>query len=299
MSKNSDVLLLGNGINQAFEGDSWDKLVEKFYFEHSADDALTDVTLTAIKDLPLPMQIIAATGDLVDKAMQEISSKMDTIISAEQKELLGTILKLPFENILTANYTFELEQAAGTGQGFSRYRKVRKQSKDTTRKENRFNLFRYYAPENTDKKIWHIHGDITTPSGVIMGNYYYGKLLHEIQTYVPVFMRRFGFSESHNTALKMQSWVDSFLTGNVYIMGFGMNLNETDIWWLICCKKRNFPQTKVHLYSPGKDLSPEKRAMLRTYGVDIIDTVDFDGNYVRYYYDVVNHIKSQAEKGEN
>lgn len=294
MFQNSDVILLGNGINRAFSGESWSKLIEKIAGEYNPDISFSDIS-----KLPLPMQIIAATGDRVDKAMQSLSKQMNVTVTREQQDLLTEILKLPVEHILTANYTFELEQAAKTPANFYQYRKIRRYTKDTTKKEKQFNLFRYYEAGSTGKKIWHIHGDITTPSNIIMGNYYYGKLTHEIQTYVASFMRRVGVCKSHGAELKEKSWVDLFLAANVYVMGFGMDFCETDIWWLICCKKRNFPQTKVHLYLPGQDLSPENKAMLRTYGVDIVDTVDFDGSYVRYYYNVVNHIKSQTEKGEN
>lgn len=289
----SGVLFLGNGINRAFDQVSWTELIKKTHEKYNSENPYNENS-----SLPMPMQIVVATKDNVNKAMQDISEEMNFEISEEQKNFLKNVLDLPVKNIITANYTFELERSADVGSTLHSYRKVRSFTKKCTFKDKQFNLFKYYNSDKYEKRIWHIHGDIATPSSIIMGNYYYGKLLREIEDYVPSFMRRYAYSRKNGTELAEYSWVDSFLTENVYMMGFGMDFNETDLWWLICCKKRHFPDTKVYFYQPSKDISEEKRMMLNAYNVSIIDDFPFDGAYIKFMNCTIDEIRNKI-KGEN
>ena len=290
-----DVLFLGNGINRAFNGDSWNNLVEKISKEYESS-----LTADDVKHLPFPMKVVALSGDRVDKAMQFISKDMNFVNSDRQSELIRRIFDLPIENIITANYTFELEQISGIKPSLYSYRKIRKFTKGCKGKEDKFGLFRYYQPDNSDKKIWHIHDDITAPSTVIMGNYYYGKLLSEIQVYTANFIRRYNTLTKRGLVCAEQSWIDSFLTKNVHILGFGLDLSEADIWWLICCKKRNFPDTKIYFYVPKDKKHPlgkAKEALLRSYNVDIVDDIPFEGEYERFYHRAIERIESEIKNG--
>lgn len=291
-----DVLFLGNGINRAFNGDSWNNLIEKISKEYESS-----LTADDVEHLPFPMKVVALSGDKVDKAMQFISKDMNFVNSDEQTELIKRICGLPIENIITANYTFELEQISGIKPSLYSYRKIRKHTKGCKGKEDKFGLFRYYQPDNSNKKIWHIHGDITAPSTVIMGNYYYGKLLSEIQTYTSGFIKRYKTLKKQGLEITEQSWVDSFLTKNVHIIGFGLDTSEIDIWWLICCKKRNFPDTRIFYYVPKDEkhpLSKGKEALLKAYDIEIKDDIPFDGEYKHFYNDAIDEINENVNKGE-
>lgn len=289
----SDVIFLGNGINRAFNQTSWSALIKSIHERNNPDLPYNDNST-----LPMPMQIIIATNDKVDKAMHDVSTKIKFDITSEQKTFLKKFLDLPVNNIITANYTFEIEQAADIKNSMYSYRKIRQLTKKCSSKEAKFNLFKNYHLDSCDKKIWHIHGDIATPSTIIMGNYYYGKLLREIQDYIPSFIRRFTYSEKNKTDLSEYSWVDLFLSNNVYMLGFGLDFNETDIWWLICCKKRHFKDTKIYFYEPSKDITDEKRSLLKAYDVEIIDEIPFEGNYINFYNYAINDINTKI-KGEN
>lgn len=133
-----------------------------------------------------------------------------------------------------------------------------------------------------------------------MGNYYYGKLLSEIQTYTSGFIKRYKTLKKQGLEITEQSWVDSFLAKNVHILGFGLDLSEADIWWLICCKKRNFPDTKIYFYVPKDKKHPlgkAKEALLRSYNVVIVDDIPFDGEYERFYHKAIERIESEIQKG--
>lgn len=291
----SDVLFIGNGINRAFNGDSWEKLIDKIAVEFDSG-----LSKDALKDLPFPMQVVAVSKDNVNSAMKKISGDMNFVITEEQDTFLRKVLSVSVDNIITANYTFEIEQAIGIKQSLYSYRKVRKYTKNCKGKEDKFGLFKFYQPDNSEKKIWHIHGDITKPSTVIMGNYYYGKLLSEIQTYTSGFIKRYKTLKKQGLEITEQSWIDLFLTNNVHILGFGLDTSEIDIWWLICCKKRNFPDTKIYYYAPKDEehpLSKGKEALLKAYDIEIINDIPFDGEYKQFYNDAIDEIKKKTDNG--
>ena len=100
----ADVLFLGNGINRAFNQCSLEELIKSVHEEFGAEN-LYDKNST----MPFPMRIVVASGDRVDKAMKKISTDMNLKISPEQKSLLKGFLELPVSDILTVNYTFELD----------------------------------------------------------------------------------------------------------------------------------------------------------------------------------------------
>ena len=291
----SDVLFLGNGINRAFNGDSWEKLIDKIAVEFDLG-----FSKDAVKDLPFPMQVVAVSKDNVNSAMKKISEDMNFVNTEEQDAFLQKVLSVPVDNLITANYTFELEQASGIRQSLYSYRRTRKYTKNCKGKEDKFGLFKFYQPNNSKRKIWHIHGDITKPSTVIMGNYYYGKLLSEIQTYTSGFIKRYKTLKKQGLEITEQSWVDSFLTKNVHILGFGLDTSEIDIWWLICCKKRNFPDTRIFYYVPKDEkhpLSKGKEALLKAYDIEIKDDIPFDGEYKLFYSDAIDEINKRINSG--
>ncbi len=100
----ASVLLVGNGVNQAFSSASWEALVKKVRDKYKPDISWAD-----LKYLPFTMQIVAASKNKVDKAMQDLSRDMNTKISLEQKDFLDRVLSLSIDNVVTTNYTFELE----------------------------------------------------------------------------------------------------------------------------------------------------------------------------------------------
>lgn len=289
----SDVIFVGNGINRAFQGDSWQNIVENVVKEYSPP-----YTYNEIKELPFSMQIVAASKDNVNKAMKDIVTKSlaESRISDEQKAFLESLLSIQVKNIITANYSFELEQAAGITPKCYDYRKRRRYTMDLPKSTVRPRIDCFYDIEEFDKQIWHIHGDICKTSGVIMGHYYYEKLIKEIEDYIPNFMRRYNSFSGDKKDFRYHSWVDAFLVDDVYMFGFGMDFSESDIWWLICCKKRHFPNSRVCLYQPSEDLSGEQKIMLEAYNVNIMN-IDFNGEYKEFYKAVVTDIADRI-KGE-
>ena len=260
------VLLVGNGINMAFHDPSWENLVkDELAFSKS------DLTYEEIQSIPATMQIVLATKDHVDDRLKLMAGALEKQeITEERKAFLTDILKLPMDAVLTTNYSFELERAAGFNKSIASYRRKLVRTKQETPSKDSFRLYQYYPLNHAS--LWHVHGDIAKPNSIIMGHYFYGKLLRDIQNYVASFMHDYHDAVSRGIAYKPKSWVDYFLLGDVYIIGLGLYLCEADLWWLLCCKKRNFPETKIHYYGELKK-TDERRLLLEVYCGKIVDEI--------------------------
>ena len=83
--------------------------------------------------------------------------------------------------------------------------------------------------------IFHIHGEALKPDSVILGHYFYGTLLFSYDNYLT---RRAPQQCYRMEGGHLLSWLDYFILGDVYTLGFGFDTAEIDLWWLLCRKKR-------------------------------------------------------------
>ena len=263
--KRPKCLLVGNGINKRFDDKSWEELIEEALKASNQKFPFAD-----LKNMPATMQIVAATGDHVHQHMKDLSDCLMRIeMTDERLQFLQSILNLPVDDILTTNYSFELEMASGMPQRKTSYSSGLASTFELTDKERKLRLFQYYETPN-GKRIWHIHGDAAKPDTMLMGHYYYGKQLKAIQECIAKTVRRYQICLRKGTEFTPYSWIDQFLTGDVFILGLGMYLCESDLWYLLCCKKRNFPEARTFFY----DLNVSDTGILRmleAYNVKIID----------------------------
>lgn len=263
MSKGNRVLFIGNGVAMRMgAAKSWDKIIADL-----AEQYLSHADSGPLKKLPYNMQIVAATHDTVDESMVELCQKLRGITLDEKQKAFGRrILSLPFERIITTNYTYELERSVSENKTF-RCRYFEK------KRERDMSLFGYIPVTfgEEEKQIWHIHGHACAPNSVIMGHYFYGKLLSSIQSYISTMLKGWRMRQILGHDFEIRSWVDSFMTDDVYMVGFGMDLCEADIWWLACCKKRHFPDSRIYFYVPEWDLPKDdpRRILMNAYGIVI------------------------------
>lgn len=283
-----NVLLLGNGINRAFAGDSWENIIRTMAEKHKVryDEE-------RFKGMPFNMQIVAATNDNVNASMKELCEKMREMpVSDEQKALTRKMLDLPFRQILTANYTYEIERTVLERKKYTLLLTDEEVNPKTDMMLHR--PIRLFCNDE-DKFVWHIHGHIGAPNSVIMGHYYYGKLLAKIEKYISYnFLKIYSGCNSHGGNYPAKSWVDYFMMGNVHILGLGMDFTENDLWWLVCCKKRHFPNSRIYFYEPAENISPEKRMMMECYGIIIPELHVVDNDYGGFYERAIECIKENV-----
>lgn len=291
MKKNDKpILWLGNGLNRTFEGDSWEKIIRQVCHKNKNPMIVHE----NIKKIPYNLQIVAATDDCIDVQMKELAEKMrNTEFSDElYKFIRENLLSLPFEDIITTNYTYELEKTLDLNYSTHYSNRARKKIIDGNTRQNQFMIYRYN--ELAQKKIWHIHGEACTPSSVIMGNYYYGKLLYTIQEYLSKRMGVLKHCYKENLAIKNPNYIDLFLTRDVYVAGFGLDFSEVDFWWLVCCKKRNFPDTNIYIYEPNLSEDNPRKIVGESYGISFRESQSVNkGEYKKYWERIVDQMRRQ------
>lgn len=288
-----NVLLLGNGINRAFGESSWEAVISGL---STGEFDCSQKWMREIHTLPFGLQTILISSDSVSDGMERLSEKlMPHELKTDHATLLRELLSLPFDAILTTNYSYEIETALvpdfklRTGCTS----KFRKSTGKGSKTQEQFGIYKYYNVE--DRSIWHIHGEAAHPASMVMGHYYYGKLLAEIQKRIPVMIREYNASKKRGTKFVPRSWIDYFMLGNIYVLGFGMDPSEIDIWWLVNCKKRNFSDHgKIRLYEPNleRDNRFAIKALCETFDI-WNDEAKANGNkqYIRYYNETIDKIK--------
>lgn len=283
------VLLLGNGINRAFDAEEWDQLLKNM--------ACTAVVekWDVFNNMSYPLKVVVATEDHVNIEMKKLAAKFTEIEPEEEKkELLRVIKECNFDAILTTNYTYELEKAWNpdfeikVGRS-SKYRF--KTYKDKPKAETEY-LYEYISVDEELPPIWHIHGEAAKPNTMIIGHYYYGKLLGKIQKYIPNLIKRYSFSEKNKTPFYPVSWVDYLLYGDVYILGQGLDYSEMDLWWLFCSKKRR-KTGKIYIFS--SDFKEDKLLLAQSYGLEIINEDKTNEEEYKHYYRRILEKLTKAE----
>ena len=287
------VLFLGNGVNKAFGECSWDEVIDKL---STGEFDYDQKTLDQIKKLPYALQTIVFSSDSVSDGMKMISEGLlPHKLKSDHLDLIKEFTSLPFDAILTPNYSYEVEMALepdfDVKQGCSC--KYRHNVSRETNKKDQFGLYRFY--DINDKKVWHIHGEAALINSMVMGHYYYGKLLKAVQERVPDIIKSYKTAQKYGKAYKYDSWVDYFLLSDVHIVGFGMDPSEMDIWWLVNAKKRHFSEFgNIYFHEPNlmKEEKAATRVLVELFGIKY-DEVKVKGTkrFIEYYYSIADELR--------
>lgn len=258
-----NVLLLGNGINRAFQKGSWDELLVEI---ESAE--FNKVQRNALKKLPYPLIPVICTENNVDESLDYISRKLiEEQVSDEQANLYNRLIQNGHHAILTTNYTYDIEKSLCKGFVIKSKKgcKYRYNSGVGKASETEKMLYKYFFLDENYPTIWHIHGEAALPKTMILGAYGYVSISSAIRNYANNTLRRYKGCATYKSEFVPYSWVDYFLMGNIDIVGFGLDISEIDLWWLIEYKKKhNFPG-EIVVYDTGKKL--EWKMLAEAYGI--------------------------------
>lgn len=278
-----NVLMIGNGFNRAFNFASWDDLIKSV-----GTKVLSENDKKNTEKLPKPLQPVVLTDNRIGIRMEKVAPNLTELRAPKEEEnLLRKFAELPVQAILTGNYTYELEKALipDFRCKVSRACKFRKKTDIKAGKYEMKMLHMYFDADELSSTIWHFHGEAAKPDTMVLGHYYYGKLLAKMQQYISQMLRNANGCFSKGKDYTCRSWIDYFMLGNVYIIGLGMDLSELDLWWLVNCKKRHYPDTKVTLFKP--DISPEQKLLADAYDIAVDTDILLKGNdYLTYYEEV-------------
>lgn len=109
MNKYPQVLLLGNGINISNGALTWREFLVKLADKDVDKDKLESEKKST---LPMPLQAILVSNNNLGEKLAKAAKEMIPAGSLkDDNKLLSMLLTIDFDEILTTNYTYELEQA--------------------------------------------------------------------------------------------------------------------------------------------------------------------------------------------
>lgn len=294
-----NVLLVGNGVLRGLAAmnnvtcRSWPESLLNL-----STNPLTEVEKEGLKAVPYSVQatVIAPT---VDRERKDKYIKEFETLTIKDRSLLADLVSLKFDSILTTNYTYEIEdcfhpkfstiknKSAFVGQIERRSIKEKTDSKYLL---HTFNQFKNSPP------IWHIHGEKRRKSSIILTHDEYARLVCELIEENKINRNKYVDFENE---VKYKSWLDYFLMSNLYIVGFGMDFSEFDIWWMLNRRKReNQRKGEITYFKTIYDDSRIINALCRL-DVNIqefnIKAYDRTTYYIEFYKRVTDYINNKLK----
>ncbi|MFT3909642.1 MAG: hypothetical protein QM737_09470 [Ferruginibacter sp.] len=304
---NETVLFIGNGINNINNNRTWEVLLNtlhKNYYDPK-------IPFDEIKQKPFPLvyeQIVAY--QLKKTRNTKIESIVKKLIAEDVKKIVPNkvherIIKGGYKNIITANYEFNLIKNMPAHV-----------KNNGCVKETIYSVFRNFKVDG--KNYWHLHGDAQNIHSINLGYEHYCGQLQKMREYVTagykstnkklskkfeqVLLKRYYLNTADN-----HSWLDFFFKDNttIKILGFRMELEEIDLWWLLTYRAKimyggkrgiRIPvNNKLNYYIPkkytlGKDGKPDpqyksKKDLMEKMDINVIE-IDLPHNE-DFYFEVL------------
>lgn len=271
-----NTLLLGNGFSRSIFRDmpSWGDLFE------GVDSSIRDYTILyeayRLNQANKHIREDEVKSILIRKIKDAFSEKN---IKEDIRELerFGTFLeRLNVNNIITTNYDDGVEFI------LTRFCGYKKRIPEGLVPEQIYSIRTHYEFYNDNTghciKLWKIHGDMERIKSITLGFDQYCGSLSKLMDYIKGSYK--SSKNSENTECKIPmiekcssqkfdglSWAELFFRTNLYIIGFGMNFSEIDIWWLL--NKRARFQLEIplinnsitYLYNEEYEKPDEKKAI--------------------------------------
>ena len=298
--RHPQVLLLGNGINRAFGGGSWGDLIREITVNENLPEGCE-------LHLPMPLRAILVTSDTVDRQLQEARGILyGKLGDPGHAEMLQALLEMGFDHILTTNFSYELEASIQPGHAVddALLSRMMFRADGKAGEEDKYQLHTCCDLEWKGRctRLWHIHGEGRKPDTMILGHYYYANLLKRISDELDRERECRPAGEP-----EIRSWADAFLSGDVYTLGFGYDVSEFDLWWLLNRKKIEPGETgETWFFAPeeaqaGERIN-EKEELLRVLGVRVShcgyhrptgDALHRSGGFREFYRSAMEEIQAQ------
>ena len=254
------VLLVGNGVLLLNNGMGWSELINSLVPD--------GVSVPDVSKVPYAMQPEAIRGTDVEEVQRLIS---DNIKSQVPHDILKQLVFMDFDAILTTNYTYEIEDALTGG----KWNESRRRSSHKTLYGSphvRYNTYKCNLVKDVNGReipVFHIHGEQSRKHSMVLSYYSYADAVYHL---IEMNKRRKNEYEEHQEnrlPLVCESWLDYFLMGEVYAVGFGFDLSEFDIWWAIERKSREHARNgKLHAFMISEKQELGKSTMFQAMDVD-------------------------------
>ena len=137
---------------------------------------------------------------------------------------------------------------------------------------------------------------------MVLGHYFYGNTVARMKAYLEQYGGLYSHYQKQGQDKPLRSWLDAFIMGDVYVLGFGFDLSEFDLWWLLNRKKlEKADHGKVYFYQPHTAAFDEKLELLKLLNVEILDcgfteSCDNPCDYKAFYNAAIQDIQERIAK---
>ena len=291
LSVSPDILLIGNGVLRLGESMSWDELLQKIVTQPEREYNLDNV--------PLAMKPECVCGVDVDEVQRRTAEAIRES-NRDASHYLERLVALPFDAIMTTNYTYEIEQALTGNKWTEQVRRKAFTALDGNNhvRNNTCVCNMVKTEDGRTVPVFHIHGEKQRKHSLILSYYSYANAVSRLITLNK--QRGNSYLEKQTAGEKMPciSWLDYFLMGNVYSVGFGFDTSEFDIWWAVERKAREKAKHgELHAYMVETEdrLTPQK-ALFEAMKVHLHQYVVSCGQYLEGYERALKDIEAQIQK---
>ncbi len=293
------ILLLGNGLERCAKQMDWDALLHAI----TAPNAV-QLTKEQRENIPFPLlyQLLStpdpAPGCLSEADLQAEERRLRDALKQLKHtatELLDLLPGLGMDHILTTNYSYCLEKAFFPRANFSDPQTRSRKRFRLGKREGTYKMQTGYLAGETG--LWHIHGECADARSIVLGHDRYGRLLKRIETVCSE--QNYSGRPEEARQKEFQSWPELFLYGDVYILGFGMDESEFDLWWLLRRKQRErYADGRVFFYDhPKNGIESTKHLLLRSCGVELCQVAcDENAAYEDFYRLAVEDIREKIHR---
>lgn len=300
LKRRPQVLLLGNGIVRNDNEDMrWERLIQTI--------ARDGIDTSEYRDVPYTIQA-TAVADIDDAKRRQKYEDMLTKVTYRKNPLVNALLSIPFDAILSTNYTYELEyHMLSQYPGLSKDAKHKYSYWTTDKWDSKYLIHGHNRLEKDGvaQDIWHIHGESRRKSSLILTHDEYARLINRILLYNQE--RKKDYLDYENE-IHFKSWIDYFILGDLYILGQGLNFSEFDLWWLLNRRLRenNVETGKVIFYEPKTKGAETKVSVLHAFDVEYQDCgimieancPKTDSLYTEFYALAIADIKQRINAGK-
>lgn len=289
-----NTLFLGNGFSRnVFEGiPSWEDL-----FEGQSGD-INDYTIL------YEIYLLNNKKKREDDVKEEFKKKIGDYVSEEnvKKNIndlynFGRYLKdNRVHNIITTNYDCGIEIILCKKCG---YKKIERPV--GLLPEDIYSIRTYKEFENIEMnhkvKLWQIHGDMERIKSITLGFDHYCGALSKLSNYLKgeykskrgIECKTSMIKKCETKAFDGLSWVELFFNTNIYIVGFGMNFSEIDIWWLLNKRIRirnQVTQIQNNIYFLYNEQYDDKKDILEALNAFQVKCIgrNSDDNYIQMIF---------------
>ena len=288
MDRRPSVLFLGNGVLQLSGGGDWSKLLA----------AIQGKKPKKINQDGIPMAMLPEC--LCGSTVEEVQTKTaEEVKTCKAHPFLSKLVNLDFDAIITTNYAYEVEEIISGKDWSNGYARKKAFYAMDDVKGARYNACVCNMVKRKGGKtvpVFHAHGEIDRKGSLIIGYYSYANAVSKL---IEVNKKRADVYQQHQESgkpLSCMSWLDFFILGNIYMVGFGLDTSEFDIWWAIERKSREkaaHGELYAYMIDDGKKNLNPQNTLLSAMSASMITVKKTGKEYLPAYEEIYDDIKSK------